>query len=113
PGTPFPTEVGKDIFLPLQISSEPRLNAHDALDLRAERAVDDRGRLLPVHAIRVELADDQEDTFRRFNGRNLPPPPPARKSGPGGGGGGRGAGWASGSSGVMGGRGGCASWPAP
>ncbi len=74
PGTPFPTDVGKDILLPLQVSSEPRLNAHDALDLRVDRAIDEQGRALRVQTVRLEFTDEADDTVRRFNGRAAPPP---------------------------------------
>jgi hypothetical protein len=83
PGTPFPAEAGKeDFLLPLQIAAEPRLNAHDAVDLRVERALDDRGRPLPATTVKVEIARDEDEwQGRGFNGRFIPPPP-ATRSGP-------------------------------
>jgi hypothetical protein len=78
PGTPFPADAGKDLLFPLQVSAEPRLNVTGALDLRIERAIDDRGRALPATPIRVDPPSDDEDWVRQPNGRWVSLPPVSR-----------------------------------
>jgi hypothetical protein len=65
---------GNDVLLPLQVSSEPRLNAHDALDLRIERAIDDRGRAVTAFVVKADPPDEPEEFGRWPGGRSLPAP---------------------------------------
>jgi hypothetical protein len=69
------------VLLPLQVSSEPRLNANDALDLKIDRALDDRGRALQAFPVKSEPNDEPEEFVRWPNGRSGPPPSVPR-SGP-------------------------------
>jgi hypothetical protein len=57
--------VGADeVVLPLQISAEPKLHWQGALDVRVDRAVDDRGRpVVVMPALREAPADDFEPVF--------------------------------------------------
>jgi hypothetical protein len=58
PGTPFPiAQTGYDYFVLLQVSAEPTLEIRDALGIRLQTAIDDRGQKLTGPTLRAALDD--------------------------------------------------------
>jgi hypothetical protein len=79
PGAPFPIEGGKDQMLVLHISAETRLHVDGAMDVRIERAIDERGRERTGRPVWPEAPDYSDDWPR---GARVPPQLTNRKHGP-------------------------------
>jgi hypothetical protein len=71
----------EEVILPLQVSAEPKLQWEGAIDVRIDRAVDDRGRsLVCTPAVREIPAEEDEIIFVNINGRLMQSS--ARRGGP-------------------------------
>jgi hypothetical protein len=79
PGAPFPTDVGRDSLVVLQVAAEGRYSVDGACDLRIDRAVDEQGRGHAVQAVWPPPPDDRDDWPRA---PRLPAAVTNRKRGP-------------------------------
>jgi hypothetical protein len=78
-GVSFPADFGKDQFVVLRVTAEPRLRIDGASDLRIERAIDDHGRSLNGRAVWADPPDERDDWPR---GTRPPPQVTERRAGP-------------------------------